>query len=162
MQRASLSFLSTSSRIGACGNVDVVAVVKEVSEVPPFAVERQYRTQQAAVLVEIRQVDLIDALNALAEQGEQLASMTNPIVAIRSVRVGDYEGVSIGTVSRSDMVIDPDADTVPRAAELKKWWDETAPAMPRRPRSRLRASGSKEGHHRHQPRRVGRDRPCHR
>ena len=60
-----------------------------------------------------------------AEQGEQLASMTNPIVAIRSVRVGDYEGVSIGTVSRSDMVIDPDADTVPRAAELKKWWDET-------------------------------------
>ena len=102
-----------------------------------------------------------------AEQGEQLASMTNPIVAIRSVRVGDYEGVSIGTVSRSDMVIDPDADTVPRAAELKKWWDRNrrlGNVYARRRRSRLRASGSKEGHHRHQPRRAstGRDRPGHR
>ncbi len=118
-----------SSRIGARGNVDVVAVVKEVSEVSSI------RRKSDNTELNKREVVLVDdSLKSIrltlwnvlaAEQGEQLASMTNPIVAIRSVRVGDYEGVSIGTVSRSDMVIDPDADTVPRAAELKKWWDET-------------------------------------
>lgn len=115
-----------ASKIGARGNVDVVAVVKEVSELSSI------RRKSDNTELNKREVVLVDdsaktvrltLWNALAvEVGEQLASMTNPVVAIRSVRVGDYEGVSIGTVSRSDIVIDP--EDVPRAVEIKKWWSE--------------------------------------
>jgi len=41
---------------------------------------------------------------------------------VRSVRVSDYEGVSIGTVSRSDLSINP--ENVERVEELKKWWSQ--------------------------------------
>lgn len=115
-----------ASKIGARGNVDVCAVVKEVGELSTIRrkSDNTELTKRELVLVDdsLKTVRLTLWNTLASEQGEELASMKNPVIAIRSVRVGDYEGVSIGTVSRSDMVID--ADDIPRAVELKKWWSE--------------------------------------
>lgn len=128
MQRA-YAFVSIdklSTKIGARGNVDVVAVVKEVSELSTIRrkSDNTELTKREIVLADDSTKTIRMTLwgDLAVEQGEKLAAMTNPIVAIRSVRVSDYDGVSVGTVSRSDMVID--ADDIPRVAELKKWWTE--------------------------------------
>ena len=115
-----------ASKIGTRANVDVVAIVKEVGEVSTIrrkSDNTELSKRELTLVDESAKTVRLTLWNTLAtEQGEELASMTNPIVAIRSVRVSDYEGVSIGTVSRSDIQIEP--ENVERVQELKKWWSE--------------------------------------
>ena len=46
--------------------------------------------------------------------------MTAPIVAIKSVRVGDYNGVSLSTLNKSVVVVDPQLEP---ATRLRHWYD---------------------------------------
>ena len=51
------------------------------------------------------------------------AGMHRPVVAISSCRVSSYNGISVSTLSRSQVLIDPSADVVPDAPALRQWWD---------------------------------------
>jgi replication factor A1 len=87
---------SLAMKIGGRGSVDVLAVVQTVGELG--AVRRKSDNEE----IQRRDVTLVDDTgksisltlwNALAvEQGEQLSQMTNPIIAVRGLRVTDYNG----------------------------------------------------------------------
>jgi len=122
---------SLAMKIGGRGSVDVLAVVQTVGELG--AVRRKSDNEE----IQRRDVTLVDDTgksisltlwNALAvEQGEQLSQMTNPIIAVRGLRVTDYNGVSLSTVARSELFIEPTtADIVDKVVELRNKFD---PAM---------------------------------
>ncbi|CAM6098031.1 unnamed protein product [Calypogeia fissa] len=61
--------------------------------------------------------------NGLAtDEGAKLLEMANksPIVAAKAIRVGDYQGVSLSTTTRSMVTINPDID---EARALREWFD---------------------------------------
>ena len=120
-----------ATKIGTRGSVDVLAVVQSVGELG--AVRRKSDNEE----IQRRDVVLADDTgksvtltlwNALAvEQGAQLATMNEPIVAVRGLRVTDYNGVSLSTVARSEMVIEPtSADVADRVAALRASYDPAA------------------------------------
>jgi len=119
------------SKIGVRGNVDVVAIVKEVGEVSTIrrkSDNSELTKREITIVDESAKTVVLTLWNTLAtEQGEKLASMTNPVIAVRSVRVGDYAGVSLSTVTRSELLIEP--ENVERVAELKKWYAEGGATM---------------------------------
>ena len=50
--------------------------------------------------------------------------MANPIVAVRGLRVTDYNGVSLSTVARSELFVEPNSpDIADRVAALRDWYD---------------------------------------
>ena len=49
----------------------------------------------------------------IAEQGG------HPVIAVKSARVGDFNGKTLSTISTSLVDLDPD---VPEAAQLRNWW----------------------------------------
>ena len=65
----------------------------------------------------------------LAEiQGQALESSASPqIVVLRGVRVTDFNGVSVSTVSRTEMIIEP--DDVTEVSKLRQWFDEKGKDM---------------------------------
>jgi len=120
-----------AGKIGTRGSVDVLAVVQSVGELG--AVRRKSDNEE----IQRRDVVLADDTgksvtltlwNALAvEQGAQLAAMSNPVVAVRGLRVTDYNGVSLSTVARSEMFVEPSsADIADRVAALRAAYDPDA------------------------------------
>ena len=118
-------------KIGTRGSVDVLAVVQSVGELG--AVRRKSDNEE----IQRRDVVLVDDTNktvtltlwnALAvEQGAQLATMAAPIVAVRGLRVTDYNGVSLSTVARSELFVEPSsADIADRVAALRAAYDPNA------------------------------------
>jgi len=51
------------------------------------------------------------------------AGSHKPVVAISSCRVSSYNGVSVSTLGRSQVLIDPTSETVPEAHAIRTWWD---------------------------------------
>lgn len=51
------------------------------------------------------------------------AGSHKPVVAISSCRVSSYNGVSVSTLGRSQVFIDPTTETVPEAQAIRTWWD---------------------------------------
>ena len=121
-----------SSKIGARGNVDVAGVVTHVGETSTIrrkSDNSELTKREVTIVDESAKTVVLTLWNTLAtEQGEKLAAMTNPVVAVRSVRVGDYAGVSLSTVTRSELCIDP--ENVERVSELKKWYAEGGADVP--------------------------------
>lgn len=60
--------------------------------------------------------------------GEQLHSLvsnaSNPIVAISSCRVSSYNGVSVSTLTRSHVMVNPSEESVPESKALQEWFKE--------------------------------------
>lgn len=115
-------------KINGRGSVDVLAVVTQVGELG--AVRRksdnaEIQRRDVTLLDETKRTVSLTLWNALAvEQGEQLANMTAPIVAVRGLRVTDYNGVSLSTVARSELFVEPAAaDVAEKVAALRAWYD---------------------------------------
>ena len=120
-----------AQKIGGRGSVDVLAVVQSVGELG--SVRRKSDNEE----IQRRDVVLVDDTkksvtltlwNALAvEQGEQLANLTNPIIAVRGLRVTDYNGVSLSTVARSELFVEPTtADVAEKVTQLRDTFDPAA------------------------------------
>ena len=43
----------------------------------------------------------------------------HPILAVKSARVGDFNGKSLSTIGTSQISVDPD---IPDAGRLRHWW----------------------------------------
>ena len=62
------------------------------------------------------------------EQGQTLESSVSPqIVVLRGVRVTDFNGVSVSTVSRTELIIEP--DDVTEVTKLRSWYDDKGSQM---------------------------------
>ena len=116
-----------SAYVGRKKLLDVVAVATGVG--PMGSVKRK---SDGADLLR-RDVTLVDedALTVtvtlwgkIAEQyGQELEAAASPrVVVIRGVRVTDFNGVSVSTLSRTEMSVEPEG--VPEVAALRRWYDE--------------------------------------
>ena len=53
------------------------------------------------------------------DQGARLEALTHPVVAFQGIRVSDFNGISLSTLSRTRFELEPET---PEAAELRQWW----------------------------------------
>lgn len=114
--------------------VDIIGVVSSVGS--PTSVKRKSDSTE----LQRRDVTLVDrGLKSVAvtlwgeradSEGEKLSSMVaageHPVVAISSCRVSSYNGVSVSTTMRSNVLMNP--DSVQEAMELRSWYDATGHA----------------------------------
>ncbi|GJN08659.1 hypothetical protein PR202_ga26603 [Eleusine coracana subsp. coracana] len=106
--------------------VDLVGVVQSVS--PTLSVRRKIDNEtipkrDIVVADDTGKTVTVSLWNDLATTtGQELLDMTDssPVIAIKSLKVSDFQGVSLSTISRSTLVINPD---MPEAQELRSWYD---------------------------------------
>ncbi|CAH8312792.1 unnamed protein product [Eruca vesicaria subsp. sativa] len=106
--------------------IDVIGVVQSVS--PTMSIRRKSDNEMIpkrdiTLADETKKTVVVSLWNDLATGlGQELLDMADkyPIIAIKSLKVGDFQGVSLSTVSRSNVVINPD---IPEATKLRSWYD---------------------------------------
>ncbi|KAK7347349.1 hypothetical protein VNO80_21879 [Phaseolus coccineus] len=106
--------------------VDVIGVVKNVSST--MSIRRKSDNESIpkrdiTIADETRKTVVVSLWNDLATNtGQELLDIVDksPVVAIKSLRVGDFQGVSLSTISRSVVLVNPD---VPEAKKLRSWYE---------------------------------------
>jgi len=116
-------------KIGGRGTVDILAVVTSVGDLGSIKRKSdggELQRRDLTLLDETKRTVTCTLWNALAvEQGESLKNAVAPIVAIRGVRVSDYNGVSVSTLARSELVVEPaSADIAAKVKAMRAWYDE--------------------------------------
>ncbi|KAL6619666.1 hypothetical protein ACP70R_034805 [Stipagrostis hirtigluma subsp. patula] len=116
--------------------VDLVGVVTSVS--PCFTVMRKDGTEARKQTLQLkdmsgRSVEMTFWGNFCDSEGQQLQlqcdSGLNPILALKSGRVGEYNGRSVGTIGSTQLKINPE---FPEAERLRHWYateGKTAPCV---------------------------------
>eukprot|EP01018_Ginkgo_biloba_P010292 Gb_17349 [translate_table: standard] len=116
--------------------VDVIGVVQNVS--PVLSIRRKSNNEEIpkrdiTIADESKKTVVVSLWNDLAKkEGQELLDIveSGPIVAVRSVKVSDFQGmfgfrrvllgVSLSTTGRSIVMINPD---LPNAQRLRSWYD---------------------------------------
>ncbi|CAN6470194.1 unnamed protein product [Victoria cruziana] len=106
--------------------IDVIGVVQHVSST--LSIRRKSDNEDIpkrdiTIADESKRTVVVSLWNDLATKvGQELLDMvdTSPVVAIKSLKVGDFQGVSLSTVSRSTVIINPDTS---EAKKLRTWYD---------------------------------------
>eukprot|EP00253_Pinus_taeda_P020738 PITA_20738 len=108
--------------------VDVLCVVTDISGV--CTIRRKDGSEVNKQTVQLRDmseysIDAIfwgDNFNAVSQEISSLcATGNNPIIAIKSALVGEFNGKNIGTTTRSIILVDPDIE---EAHALKSWFEK--------------------------------------
>ncbi|KAL3637902.1 Replication protein A 70 kDa DNA-binding subunit D [Castilleja foliolosa] len=106
--------------------IDVIGVVQSVS--PTMSIRRKSNNE----MVPKRDITIADDTKKTVvvslwgdnatNVGQELLDMSDksPVVAIKSLKVGDFQGVSLSAVSKSVVVINPEN---PEAKKLRSWYD---------------------------------------
>ncbi|XP_023762103.1 replication protein A 70 kDa DNA-binding subunit B [Lactuca sativa] len=105
--------------------VDVIGVVQSVS--PTMSIRRKIDNESVAkrdivIADDTKKTVVISLWSDLAtDLGQRLLDMADesPVVAIKSLRVSDFQGVSLSTVSKSIIEINPET---PDSQKLKSWY----------------------------------------
>ncbi|XP_050257037.1 replication protein A 70 kDa DNA-binding subunit B [Quercus robur] len=106
--------------------VDVIGVVQNVS--PTMSIRRKSNNdtipkRDITIADETKKTVVVSLWNDLATSvGQELLDIADksPIVAIKSLKVGEFQGVSLSTLSRSVALVNPD---LPEAKKLRSWYD---------------------------------------
>ncbi|KAF3438061.1 hypothetical protein FNV43_RR20817 [Rhamnella rubrinervis] len=106
--------------------VDVIGVVQSVS--PTMSIRRKINNEtipkrDITIADETKKTVVVSLWNELATNvGQELLDIVDqsPVIAIKSVKVGDFQGVSVSALSRSIVLVNPD---LPEAKELRSWYD---------------------------------------
>ncbi|GMY15506.1 replication protein A 70 kDa DNA-binding subunit B [Fagus crenata] len=106
--------------------VDVIGVVQSVS--PTMSIRRKinndtFPKRDITIADETKKTVVVSLWNELATGvGQELLDIAdqNPIVAIKSLKVGDFQGVSLSALSKSVVLVNPD---IPEAKKLRSWYD---------------------------------------
>ncbi|XP_051137025.1 replication protein A 70 kDa DNA-binding subunit A-like [Andrographis paniculata] len=106
--------------------IDVIGVVSSIS--PSSSIMRKNGTETQKRTMQLkdmsgRSVELTFWGNFCNAEGLNLQNFcdsgVNPVLAVKSARVNDFNGKSIGTISSSQLFIEPD---FPEARNLKEWF----------------------------------------
>ncbi|XP_047969725.1 replication protein A 70 kDa DNA-binding subunit B-like [Salvia hispanica] len=106
--------------------VDVIGVVQSVS--PTMSIRRKSNNEtipkrDIVIADETKKTVVVSLWNDLATSvGQELLDMADksPVVAIKSLKVGEFQGVSLSALSKSIILVDPDT---PEAKKLRSWYD---------------------------------------
>ncbi|XP_068654082.1 replication protein A 70 kDa DNA-binding subunit B [Aristolochia californica] len=106
--------------------VDIIGVLQNVS--PTTSIRRKINNEtipkrDITVADDSGKTVVVSLWNDLATTvGQGLLDMVEsaPIVAIKSLKVGDFQGVSLSTLSRSTVQINPE---IPEAKKLRSWYE---------------------------------------
>ncbi|KAG6620611.1 hypothetical protein I3842_Q058400 [Carya illinoinensis] len=106
--------------------VDIIGVVQNVS--PTMSIRRKSNNEtipkrDITVADETKKTVVVSLWNEHATNlGQELLDIAekSPIVAIKSLKVGDFQGVSLSAISKSIVLVDPD---IPEAKKLRSWYD---------------------------------------
>lgn len=109
------------------GIVDVIGVVSSIS--PSTSIMRKNGTETQKRSLQLKDmsgssVELTLWGNFCNAEGQTLQAMCDsgnfPVLAIKAARVSDFNGKNVGTLSSSQLFIEPD---FPEAQRLKEWFD---------------------------------------
>lgn len=106
--------------------VDVVGVVKNVSSTMSIRRKSNNETvpkRDLTIADETKKTVVVSLWGDLATNiGQELLDMADksPVVAIKSLKVGDFQGISLSAISRSLVLVNPE---VPEAQKLRCWYD---------------------------------------
>lgn len=119
--------ISDVENLEANKNIDVLAIVKSVSE-PANLISK--KTGSELVKCDVTLIDDSGYEIALTIWGDKARTAVhemagNPVVAFRRARVGDYNGKSLSAGPSYE--IRPD---IPAAQQLAAWWEQTGGTMP--------------------------------
>ncbi|MBA0644087.1 hypothetical protein Goklo_028298 [Gossypium klotzschianum] len=106
--------------------VDIIGVVQSVN--PVSNIKRRIDNENIPkrdliVADETKKTVVVSLWNELANNvGQELFDNADksPIVAIKSLKVNDFQGVSLSTLGKSSVMINPD---IPEAKKLRSWYD---------------------------------------
>ncbi|KAG6404070.1 hypothetical protein SASPL_136307 [Salvia splendens] len=106
--------------------VDVIGVVQSVS--PTMSIRRKSNNEtipkrDIVIADETKKTVVVSLWKDLATSvGQELLDMADksPVVAIKSLKVGEFQGVSLSALSKSIVLVDPDT---PEAKKLRSWYD---------------------------------------
>ncbi|XP_054786686.1 replication protein A 70 kDa DNA-binding subunit A [Prosopis cineraria] len=108
--------------------LDVIAVVTSVNPSVPILRKNGMETQRRILNVKDmsgRSVELTLWGDFCNREGQKLQEMVDggffPVLAVKSGRVNDFSGKSIGTISSTQLFINPD---FPEAHRLRDWFDQ--------------------------------------
>lgn len=108
--------------------VDVIGVVSFISPSASIMRKNGTETQKRALHLKDmsgRSVELTLWGNFCNAEGQRLQNMCDsgvfPVLAVKSARVNDFNGKAVGTISTSQLFIEPD---FPEARKLKEWFDK--------------------------------------
>ncbi|XP_022769316.1 replication protein A 70 kDa DNA-binding subunit B-like [Durio zibethinus] len=106
--------------------VDIIGVVKSVTSVSNIKrkIDNENIPKRDMIVAdETKRTVVISLWNELANnEGQELFDIADksPIVAIKSLKVNDFQGVSLSTLGKSTVLINPD---IPEAMQLRSWYD---------------------------------------
>ncbi|MBA0609045.1 hypothetical protein Godav_021176 [Gossypium davidsonii] len=106
--------------------VDIIGVVQSVN--PVSNIKRRIDNENIPkrdliVADETKKTVVVSLWNELANNvGQELFDNADksPIVAIKSLKVNEFQGVSLSTLGKSSVMINPD---IPEAKKLRSWYD---------------------------------------
>lgn len=112
--------------VGGRELVDIIGVVQSVS--PTLSIRRKIDNEtipkrDIVVADDSNKTVTVTLWNDLATTiGEQLLDMVDsaPVIAVKSLKVSDFQGVSVSTVGKSTLVINPE---LPEADKLRTWYE---------------------------------------
>ncbi|XP_021889906.1 LOW QUALITY PROTEIN: replication protein A 70 kDa DNA-binding subunit E-like [Carica papaya] len=114
--------------------VDVIGVVSSIS--PTSSIMRKNGTETQKRILQLkdtsgRSVELTLWGNFCNAEGQTLQNLCDsgvyPVLAVKSGRVNDFNGKAVGTISTSQLFIEPD---FPEAHKLKQWFDKEGRSTP--------------------------------
>ncbi|KAK9277391.1 hypothetical protein L1049_006934 [Liquidambar formosana] len=114
--------------------VDVIGVVFSISPSSSIMRKNGTETQKRALQLKDmsgRSVELTMWGNFCNAEGQTLQNICDsgvyPVLAVKSGRVSDFNGKAVGTISSSQLLIEPD---FPEAHRLREWFDEEGRNIP--------------------------------
>ncbi|KAK1297102.1 hypothetical protein QJS10_CPB15g01423 [Acorus calamus] len=105
---------------------DIVGIVQNVSTTLSVRRKSDNETipkRDITIADDSKKTVTVSLWNDLATTiGQELLDMveTAPIVAIKSLKVGDFQGLSLSSISKTTVVLNPD---IPEAKKLRSWYD---------------------------------------
>ncbi|CAN1233586.1 Replication protein A 70 kDa DNA-binding subunit B [Linum perenne] len=106
--------------------VDVIGVVQSVS--PTLSIRRKSDNEpipkrDVVIADESKKTVIVSLWNELATTtGQELLDMADksPVVAIKALKVGDFQGVTLSTIGKTMLQVNPD---IPESKQLRSWYD---------------------------------------
>ncbi|KNA24868.1 hypothetical protein SOVF_011810 [Spinacia oleracea] len=136
--------ISDIEGIESNGIVDLIGVVSSIS--PSSSIMRKNGTETLKRSLQLKDmsgksVELTLWGNFVNAEGQTLQNMcdsgNNPVVAVKTARVSEFNGKCVGTLSSSQFFIEPD---FPEAQKLREWFDREGRNTPSISISRVTAS----------------------
>lgn len=114
--------------------VDIIGVVTSISPAGSILRKNGTETQKRSLQlkdVSGRSVELTLWGNFCSTEGQRLQNICDsgnfPVLALKAGRVTDFNGKSVGTISSSQLLIEPDS---PEASRLREWFEREGRNIP--------------------------------